>query len=138
VGYGTDTGPRLLLDAQFRRLNRAGHRFRGHANISQLELSLSAEYIIPSRYPDTHTYSISAMVAHLDPDAYTTNRAAVGPTRSQPRFGWLESLTLSYEYEDYTVGSDDGISKQSFPFELAVKPHRSSPPVAGQRYAAWE
>lgn len=111
VGYGTDTGPRLLLDAQFRRINRAGHRFRGHANISQLELSLSAEYVIPSRYPDTHTYSISAMVARLDPDAYTTNRAAFGPTRSQPRFGWLESLTLSYEYEDYTVGSDDGISK---------------------------
>lgn len=111
VGYGTDTGPRVLLDAQFRRLNNAGHRFRGHANVSQLELSLSAEYVIPSRFPDTHTYSISAIVAHLDPDAYTSNRAAFGPTRSQPRFGWLESLTLSYEYEDYTVGSDDGISK---------------------------
>jgi translocation and assembly module TamA len=34
----------------------------------------------------------------------------VGPTRSQPRFGWLESITLSYEHEDYTVGSDDGIT----------------------------
>jgi murein DD-endopeptidase MepM/ murein hydrolase activator NlpD len=36
------------------------------------------------------------------------------------------------------TAADDGISKQSFPFELAVKPHRSSPPVAGQRYSAWE
>ncbi len=111
VGYGTDTGPRVLVDAQFRRLNRAGHRYRGRANISQLEISLRAEYVIPSLYPNIHTYTISAVVARLDPDAYTTNRAAIGPTRSQPRFGWLESLTVSYEYEDYTVGSDDGISK---------------------------
>ncbi|HEU4929594.1 MAG TPA: POTRA domain-containing protein, partial [Candidatus Krumholzibacteria bacterium] len=108
VGYGTDTGPRVLLDAQFRRLNRAGHRYRGRANISQLELSLRAEYLIPSLYPDTHTWTISGVVARLDPDAYTTNRAAIGPTRSQPRFGWLESIMLSYEWEDFTVGSDEG------------------------------
>jgi len=110
VGYGTDTGPRVLVDAQFRRLNRAGHRYRGRANISQLEISLTAEYTIPSLYPEKHAYTISAVVARLDPDAYTTSRAAAGPTRSQPRFGWLESITLSYEYEDYTVGSDVGTS----------------------------
>ncbi len=110
VGYGTDTGPRVLLGAEFRRLNRAGHRYSGRINLSEVELSLSAEYVMPARYPDTHSYSIGALVAHLDPDAYVTDRVAVGPTRSQPRFGWLESLTLSYEWEDYTVGSDQGIS----------------------------
>jgi len=36
------------------------------------------------------------------------------------------------------TASDDGIAKQSFPFELAIRPHRSSQPVQGQRYAAWE
>jgi murein DD-endopeptidase MepM/ murein hydrolase activator NlpD len=36
------------------------------------------------------------------------------------------------------TAADDGIAKQSFPFELAIKPHRSSQPVLGQRYAAWE
>lgn len=110
VGYGTDTGPRVLLNAEFRRLNRAGHRYTGRVNVSQVELSLNAEYIMPSLYPDTHAYSIGALVAHLDPDAYTTDRLAVGPTRSQPRFGWLESITLSYEREDFTVASDAGIT----------------------------
>ncbi len=110
VGYGTDTGPRLLVNAEFRRLNRVGHRYSGRASVSQVELSISAEYIIPSLYPDTHAYSIGALAAHLDPDAYTTDRLAIGPTRSQPRFGWLESITLSYEREDYTVGSDNGIT----------------------------
>jgi murein DD-endopeptidase MepM/ murein hydrolase activator NlpD len=36
------------------------------------------------------------------------------------------------------TASDDGTAKQSFPFELAIRPNRSSPPVQGQRYAAWE
>jgi len=110
VGYGTDTGPRVLLSAEFRRLNRAGHRYSGRVNLSQVELSVNAEYVIPSLYPHTHTYTIGALVARIDPDAYSTDRVAVGPTRSQPRLGWLESITLSYEYEDYTVGSDDGIT----------------------------
>lgn len=110
AGYGTDTGPRVLLGVVFRRLNRVGHTFSGRANVSAVELSLRAEYVIPSLYPDTHAYTMGAMVAHLDPDAYTTDRLAVGPTRSQPRFGWLESITLSYEREDFTVGSDEGIT----------------------------
>jgi translocation and assembly module TamA len=110
VGYGTDTGPRILLNAEFRRLNRAGHHYSGRINVSAIELSLYADYVIPSLYPHTHAYTIGAMVAHLDPDAYTTDRAAVGPTRSQPRFGWLESITASYEHENYTVGSDDGVT----------------------------
>jgi translocation and assembly module TamA len=95
---------------EFRRLNRAGHRYSGRVNLSQVELSVNAEYVIPSLYPHTHTYTIGALVARIDPDAYSTDRVAVGPTRSQPRLGWLESITLSYEYEDYTVGSDDGIT----------------------------
>ena len=36
------------------------------------------------------------------------------------------------------TAADDGIAKQSFPFELAIRPNRSSPPVQGKRYAAWE
>jgi murein DD-endopeptidase MepM/ murein hydrolase activator NlpD len=36
------------------------------------------------------------------------------------------------------TAADDGIAKQSFPFELALGPKRNAPPVQGQRYSAWE
>ena len=36
------------------------------------------------------------------------------------------------------TAAEDGITKQSFPFTLAIGPKRTSPPVQGQRYAAWE
>jgi translocation and assembly module TamA len=110
AGYGTDTGPRILLGAEFRRLNRSGHRYSGRVRVSGVELSLSAQYVIPSLYPHKHAYTIGILGARIEPDAYTTDRLAVGPTRSQPRFGALESITLSYEHENYTVGSDDGIT----------------------------
>ena len=110
VGYGTDTGPRILLNVEFRRLNRTGHRYTGRINLSEVELSLSAEYVIPPLYPKVHTYTIGALAAHLDPVAYTTDRFAIGPTRSQPRFGAMESFTISYEHENFTVASDDGIT----------------------------
>lgn len=110
VGYGTDTGPRLLLSAEFRRLNRAGHRFNGRVNVSEVELSLHADYFMPSLYPSTHAYTIGATIARLDPVAYTTDRIALGPTRSQKRWGWLESITISYEREDYRIASETGIT----------------------------
>lgn len=110
VGYGTDTGPRILLNVEFRRLNRTGHRYTGRINLSEVELSLQAEYVIPSLYPSVHMYTIGALVARLDPVAYTTDRLAVGPTRSQPRFSGMESFTISYEREDFTVGSDEGVT----------------------------
>jgi murein DD-endopeptidase MepM/ murein hydrolase activator NlpD len=36
------------------------------------------------------------------------------------------------------TAADDGTAKQSFPFELAVAPHRQAAPIAGHRYSAWE
>lgn len=110
VGYGTDTGPRALLNADFRRLNRSGHHYTGRLKVSAVEVSLSAQYVIPSLYPDKHTYTLGVLAARIEPDAYTTDRFAIGPTRSQPRFGALESLTLSYEHENFTVASDNGIT----------------------------
>lgn len=110
AGYGTDTGPRVLFSAEFRRLNRTGHRYNMRANVSEVELSASAAYVIPALYPKKHEYTIAALAARIDPVAYETQRFAIGPTRSQPRFGCLESITLSYEHEDYTVGPDDGIT----------------------------
>ena len=65
---------------------------------------------MPSLYPDMHEYTIGAIVARLDPVSYTTTAWRSGPTRSQPRFGWFESITLSYEHEDYMVGPDEGIT----------------------------
>jgi translocation and assembly module TamA len=110
AGYGTDTGARVRFDTELRRLNRSGHRFNGRINVSEIELSLYADYFIPSLYPKKHAYSIGAEISQLDPVAYTTTRKAVGVTRSQPRFGLHESFQVAFEDEDFTVASNKGTS----------------------------
>lgn len=47
------------------------------------------------------------------------------------------SSTPHLHFQVMTAGSD-GMSKQSFPFELAIGPRRSSAPIQGKRYPAWE
>ena len=50
----------------------------------------------------------------------------------------LARVILVGEGYQVMTAADDGIAKRSFPFELAVAPNRTSPPILGQRYAAWE
>ena len=42
VGYGTDTGPRIRLATEFRRLNRRGHYADGDVRLSTTEQSITA------------------------------------------------------------------------------------------------
>ena len=47
LGYGTDTGARLTLGAEFRRLTDSGHRLRTDLRVSEIKNSIGADYRIP-------------------------------------------------------------------------------------------
>lgn len=47
LGYGTDTGPRVSLGVELRRINAYGHRFTSDLRISSIEQAVAAEYQIP-------------------------------------------------------------------------------------------
>src|SRR5690606_36436443 len=46
-GYGTDTGPRVSLGVELRRINPWGHRFTSDLRLSSIEQAIAAEYRIP-------------------------------------------------------------------------------------------
>lgn len=60
VGYGTDTGPRLRLGWENRRINRRGHRFRLDATLSRIETQATAQYIVPLQNPANERLVLSA------------------------------------------------------------------------------
>lgn len=60
VGYGTDTGPRLLLGYQHRLVNRHGHRFDSELRLSAISSTLAAKYQIPIDNPATDRIELSA------------------------------------------------------------------------------
>lgn len=47
VGYGTDTGARAGLGAEFRQLNRRGHTLRTDLRQSEIKNSIGAQYRVP-------------------------------------------------------------------------------------------
>lgn len=66
AGFGTDTGPRLTLGAELRRLNRSGHRLRMDLRAAIVRSSAGMEYLIPWRDVTTDVVKIYGQVDRGD------------------------------------------------------------------------
>jgi translocation and assembly module TamA len=115
VGYGTDTGPRVSVHADYRRLNRSGHRAEADVRYSEIEKSGTARYLIPGAYPRTDVLTFSVGYLRQTTQTSESNTALAGVDRSVSRGGWRESLSLFYQREDFKVGVDRGISRLLVP-----------------------
>jgi translocation and assembly module TamA len=110
AGYGTDTGPRGSIHAEYRRINREGHRAEADIKASGIEKSVATRYLIPGAYPRTDVITFSLGYADLTPATFHSKTSLAGVDRSQTRRGWRESFGLVFQREDFTVGLDKGIS----------------------------
>ncbi len=110
IGYGTDTGIRGLVEADFRRLNWRGHNATVRLEVSEIRRTLSAQYRFPPVYPETATYAIFAGAGDFSPTWSTSLRATLGVSRSQLRGPLNEVLSLSYEAQNFTIAEQDGTS----------------------------
>jgi translocation and assembly module TamA len=115
LGYGTDTGPRGSALAEYRRLNRRGHRAEMELKLSQIEKSGTAKYLLPGPYPRTDMVTFSLGYADIRTDTSESKAFLAGADRSQLRGLWRESLSLLYEREDFKVGVDRGVARLLVP-----------------------
>lgn len=109
-GYGTDTGPRGRVAVQWRRLNRRGHTAEAEITASPVEQSISTQYRIPAVGSPTGTLTFLAGYAFLNPAVSSSKTFLAGARLTRQRFGWLESLSLTYHHEAFGVGVDSGTS----------------------------
>jgi translocation and assembly module TamA len=110
AGYGTDTGFRGTLEANFRRLNRKGHNATVRLEVSQIRRSISGQYRFPPAYPKTANYALSVSAGDISPTWSSTLRLALGSSRSQLRGPLREVLSVSYDLQDFTIAGRDGKS----------------------------
>jgi translocation and assembly module TamA len=115
LGYGTDTGPRGSVLAEYRRLNRRGHRAELELKLSQIEKSGAAKYLLPGAYPRTDVLTFSFGYADIRTDTSESKTFLAGADRSQSRGLWRESLSLLYQREDFKVGVDRGVARLLVP-----------------------
>ncbi len=107
-GYGTDTGPRGRFAVEWRRLNRRGHTAKAELTASPIEQSISTQYQIPAVASPTGMLTFLAGYALLNPSVSNSKTILTGVRLGRQRFGWQESLSLTYHHEAFRVGVDSG------------------------------
>jgi Outer membrane protein len=104
LGYGTDTGPRLSLGMERRRVNRAGHRLNIETTVSQVQAGVRGVYRIPlQRNPDSDFLSFSGGWEEEDLDTSQRETLTVGTGLTMQLGRWQRTYALTVQNERYTV-----------------------------------
>jgi translocation and assembly module TamA len=114
-GYGTDTGVRGKVKAEWRRLNRAGHHAEAEFEASQVEYSATGKYLVPWPYPRTELLTFFGGAGRYQPRWSESWRTVAGASLGRSRGGWRETISLAYEHESFTIAGTDGTSNLLLP-----------------------
>lgn len=115
LGYGTDTGPRIRLATEFRRLNRRGHYADLDARISTTEQSLTARYNIPVGFPAPSLWTLTGRFGNIDWVTSKSLQGILGISYSHLRGPVREVLSLRYQHDDFSVAADTAVSNLTQP-----------------------
>lgn len=110
IGYGTDSGPRLLAGWENRYLNRQGHRLESNLKASTTLSILSGNYIIPNFRGGDAEVNLLSSISRETTDTHTSNTYIIGAQHRDMRWGWNEIFSLSYQLENFDVA---GVSSNS-------------------------
>jgi len=107
IGASTDTGPRVRLGVENRRVNRAGHRFRAETEVSQVQQGAGASYQIPLKDPqrerlDFHTSYVNEVTDSKDNERWTTGADYIVELQNR----WVTTTSLTYLRETYEIAEE--------------------------------
>jgi translocation and assembly module TamA len=116
LGFGTDTGPRLTLAAERRRINRRGHSIVADTLLSGIEQTVGAQYKIPIGNLVSDRLIFSAKTTWEDvADDGESRRLTLGINRNEKWRKFQRQLYIRFEREDFTIGEDDEIVNYFIP-----------------------
>jgi translocation and assembly module TamA len=109
LGYGTDTGPRLSLVSEVRRINRRGHSVLADIRLSEILQSVGAQYRIPigNLVSDRLIFSSRADFETIADDG-SSDRYTLGISHNEAWGPLQRRLYMNYQHEDFSLGEDDG------------------------------
>lgn len=109
LGYATDSGPRLSLDWERRRIGRDGHRGLAELSLAPALSFIKWDYIIPLEKPWQDLLSFTAGAQMYDTDTRKGNSLTLGASQVRGLDDdWRRTLGLEYVYEDFEVTDDPG------------------------------
>ena len=136
VGISTDTGPRLRLGVENRRVNRAGHRFRAETELSEVQQGAGASYQIPLKDPLHERLDLHTSYVNEDTDSNANERWSTGADYIvELKNKWVTTTSLEYLRETYQIADEVDFAELLMPgFQLSrVKANDPVYPTLGWR-----
>ncbi len=99
VGYGTDTGPRVRLGTELRRLNRRGHRLNLDLRLSEIATTAAVEYRIPVKNVETDLLSFRTSLGTREIGDLDTEQVSLGMSLHDTWRGFERRLYLTSDRE---------------------------------------
>lgn len=103
VGYGTFTGPRLTLAADWRRVTNTGQHFNVEMKLSSVLSGITAKYFIPGKNPLTDQYVLGANIQKFSPKNGNSFSQTLSASYVKGFQDWQTTTSLSYLMERFSI-----------------------------------
>jgi len=133
AGFATDSGPRVRLGYENRRLNRHGHRIEALAVASPVQSDVTARYRIPLARPQSEWLTFSTRLAYEDTDTFDSTSLSLAASATHLRGRWLEAKSLEYRLEDFTIGNTSDRSSFLLPGLSYARTHTEGSTLRPER-----
>lgn len=110
VGYGTDTGARISLGTEFRRINRRGHKFNADVQLSEVRNSFIAQYHVPIANVTTDRLTYFSSLQQVEIGDADSEQFSVGASRDDNWYNLRRRLYLRFDRENFMFGGQPGDS----------------------------
>jgi translocation and assembly module TamA len=104
VGYGTDTGARVSLGTDWRRLNRHGHTINTDFRLSEIKNTLGGEYKIPLGGEPGESLSFTATAETEQLEDGDTRKYTIGTALNRQPGDWTRKLYVEFAHEESDFG----------------------------------
>jgi translocation and assembly module TamA len=134
LGYGTDSGPRLVAGWDIRYLNLKGQKLETSLKASPTLNVVSAKHITPDFRHTATELNLLSSISREDTDTHLSNTFIFGAQQIQKRWNWNEILSLSYQLENFDVAGDERNSNLLIPAVSYWKTVSDSPIYTDKGY----
>ena len=135
MGYGTDTGPRLSLGTELRRLNRRGHRFKSDLRVSGITTQVAAEYQIPVKNVATDTLSYRAQLGTQEIGDLETDQVSLGASWNDTWRQMQRRLYVVAQREEWTEAAGSFSENLLYPGMHLRSQHTADPLFTRKGYS---
>ena len=115
LGYGTDSGARAGFGWQMPRVNESGHKLETGIRVSERGNRAYTNYRVPGKNPRTDQIVYTAGIYEEEFEDTDSDRREVGVRYIHGRGDWRETLSLTYQREEYVVADIDDDSDLLIP-----------------------